>query len=30
MQHYCPLHPQVVDAVAPLLDGREDDEHIFE
>ncbi|MGA8070623.1 MAG: hypothetical protein WB946_03900 [Halobacteriota archaeon] len=30
MQHYCPLHPEVVDAVAPLLDGREDDEHIFE
>jgi len=30
MQHYCPLHPQVVDAAAPLLDDREDDEHIFE
>jgi hypothetical protein len=30
MQHYCPLHPQVVDAVAPLLDGRDDDEQIFE
>ncbi len=30
MQHYCPLHPQVIDAVAPLLDGRDDNEHIFE
>ncbi|MGA3198818.1 MAG: hypothetical protein ABSD89_05370 [Halobacteriota archaeon] len=22
MQHYCPLHPQVVEAIVPLLDGR--------
>ena len=29
MQHYCPLHPQVVDAVRPLLDGRHDDEQMF-
>jgi hypothetical protein len=30
MQHYCPLHPQAVDAITPLLDGRGDNEHIFE
>jgi hypothetical protein len=30
MQHYCPLHPQVVDAILPLLDGRGDHERIFE
>jgi hypothetical protein len=30
MQHYCPLHPQVVEAITPLLDSRDDDEHIFE
>jgi len=30
MQHYCPLHPQAVDAIVPLLDGRSDDELIFE
>jgi hypothetical protein len=29
MQHYCPLHPQVVDAVRPLLDGRRNDEPVF-
>jgi hypothetical protein len=29
MQHYCPLHPQVVDAVRPLLDGRQNDEQMF-
>jgi hypothetical protein len=29
MQHYCPLHPQVVSAVRPLLDGRRDDELMF-
>jgi integrase len=22
MQHYCPLHPQVVDVILPVLDGR--------
>jgi hypothetical protein len=26
MQHYCPLHPHVVEAVTPLLDGRLDNE----
>ncbi|MFZ0926342.1 MAG: hypothetical protein WB581_11275 [Halobacteriota archaeon] len=30
MQHYCPFHPQVVDAFRPLLDGRDDDKFIFE
>ena len=28
-QHYCPLHPQVVEAVAPLLGGRLDDDPMF-
>ncbi|MGB9372167.1 MAG: hypothetical protein WCB79_09605 [Halobacteriota archaeon] len=30
MQHYCPLHPQVVDAMLPVLDGQSDDELVFE
>ncbi len=30
MQHYCPLHPQVVEAILPLLDGRSDDARAFE
>jgi integrase len=30
MQHYCPLHPQVVKAMLPVLDGRRDDELVFE
>jgi integrase len=30
MQHYCPLHPQVVEAMLLLLHGRRDDELIFE
>jgi integrase len=30
MQHYCPLHPQVVDAVNLLLDDRDDGKFIFE
>ena len=30
MQHYCPLHPQVVEALRPALDGRKDDECAFE
>jgi integrase len=30
MEHYVPLHPQVVEAVRPLLDGRQDDEPIFQ
>ncbi len=29
MQHYCPLHPQVVKAIEPLLNGRADDKPIF-
>jgi hypothetical protein len=30
MQHYCPLHPHVVEAIQPLLsDGQSDDEYIF-
>jgi len=29
MQHYCPLAPQVVTAITPLLDGRADDELMF-
>ena len=30
MRHYCPLHPQVVEAMWPLLDGRRDDAPVFE
>jgi integrase len=30
MQHYCPLHSQVVEAMAPVLDDRRDDERVFE
>ena len=30
MQHYCPLHPQVIEAMLPVLDGRRDDELVFE
>jgi hypothetical protein len=29
MQHYCPVHPQAVKAITPLLDGLGDNEHIF-
>jgi hypothetical protein len=29
MQHYCPLHPQVVDTVRPLLDGPRNDKLMF-
>ena len=29
MQHYCPLHPQVVEAMMPLLDGRPEEEAVF-
>jgi len=29
MQHYRPLHPQVVDALQPLLNGRGDEEPMF-
>ncbi len=30
MQHYCPLHPQVVEAIEPVMEGRFDDERVFE
>lgn len=30
MQHYCPLHPQIVEAVLPLLNGRKDGAPFFE
>jgi integrase len=29
MEHYVPLHPQVVEVLRPLLDGRTDDETTF-
>jgi hypothetical protein len=29
MAHYCPLHPQVIKAILPLVDGRMDDEPMF-
>jgi hypothetical protein len=29
MQHYCPLNHQVLEAVAPLLDGQRDDQPMF-
>ncbi|MGB7901285.1 MAG: hypothetical protein WCG09_02405 [Halobacteriota archaeon] len=29
MQHYCPLHPQVVGAMLPLLDGQPEEEPVF-
>ena len=30
MEHYVPLHPQVIEAIQPLLDGRQDDELTFQ
>jgi len=30
MQHYVPLHPQVIQAIQPLLQGRSDDDVLFE
>lgn len=30
MQHYVPLHPQVIHAIQPLLVGRSNDEPLFE
>ncbi|MGA3358746.1 MAG: hypothetical protein ABSC87_00835 [Halobacteriota archaeon] len=30
MQHYCPLHPQVVEAMIPALEDRPDDEFVFQ
>jgi hypothetical protein len=29
MEHYVPLHPKVIEAIQPLLDGRHDDELMF-
>lgn len=29
MEHYVPLHPQVVKAIQPLLEGRQHDELMF-
>lgn len=29
MQHYCAIHPQVVDSFKKLLNGRSDDEFMF-
>ena len=29
MAHYVPLHPRVIEAVEPLLDGKKDDELMF-
>jgi hypothetical protein len=29
MQHYCPLHPQVVQGIEPLVNGRSDDKPTF-
>ena len=29
MDHYVPLHPHVIEAVEPLLDGKKDDELMF-
>ncbi len=30
MEHYVPLHKQVAESIQPLLDGRQDDELIFQ
>jgi integrase len=30
MQHYVPLHPQVIRAIQRLLDGKSDDSEVFE
>jgi hypothetical protein len=30
MEHNVPLHPHVVEALHPLLDGRNDDAPMFE
>ncbi|MGB8311374.1 MAG: hypothetical protein WCE81_05880 [Halobacteriota archaeon] len=29
MEHYVPLHPRVIDALQPLIDGRDEDELMF-
>ncbi|MGA7076001.1 MAG: hypothetical protein WBZ42_05585 [Halobacteriota archaeon] len=30
MEHYVPLHPQIADAIKPLLDGRDKDDLVYE
>jgi len=30
MAHYVPVHPQVVEAANPLLDGRKDNKYMFQ
>ena len=30
MQHYVPLHPQVIQAIEPILDGRNEDNPVFD
>jgi hypothetical protein len=30
MQHYCSIHPQVVEAIIPVLNGRSNDARAFE
>ena len=30
MQHFCPCHPQVLEAMAPVVEDRGDDERVFE
>ena len=30
MEHYVPLHPQVIEAILPLLNGKKDDEDVFQ
>jgi integrase len=30
MQHYCPLHKQVIEAILPVLDRRRESERVFE
>jgi hypothetical protein len=30
MEHYVPLHPQVVETIQPLLNGKKDDEAVFQ
>jgi hypothetical protein len=30
IERYVPLHPQVVEAIQPLLDGKKDDEAVFQ
>jgi hypothetical protein len=30
MGHYVPLHPQLVEVIHPLLNGKDDNKHMFE